>query len=455
MAGEAAIAHDPASVALRAHPMVASARRVPGAERVIEVVPRAGIATAVEEWKYLFEDMYDTGADAGLTADASLVGWVDSFTGAPLAAAEMSEWVAATVGRIRHLRPRRLLEVGAGTGLIMRELLAGGGLHDYIATDFAESSVRMLRSIAGEMAGPTRVTAVTAAADEALTGVDGLVDTAVLNSVVQYFPSIRYLESAIGRVLEVVEPGGHIYLGDLRDATVLGEFYRQRHDRRGSLGTFAPDHDERRDFELSLVPEYVRSLTARFPAVTAVEVAPRRGRHANEMALFRFDAVLHVGCPPPRPFPPGLRTGAASAAELSRHLVTAGRGGAGFLWQDSSAGFLWRDIGNARVSAAAKAIDPEEIWALDGVAGWRVRAGIHPGGGADRLEVWGSPAGGPDEHFALSWPHAAGPAAGTQPPLPPGAGWALRDALARCLADGDDTLITLASAHASDPERAS
>jgi SAM-dependent methyltransferase len=452
VAPEVAVAHDPAVRALQAHPMVASARRVAGAERVIEVVPRTEVATEVAGWRYLFEDMYDDAApDPGPAADASLVGWVDSFTGAPLPAAQMSEWVAASVSRIRHLRPRRLLEIGAGTGLIMRELLADGDLRDYIATDFAESSVRILRSMADEMAGglagATRVSTVTAAADEVLAKVDGSVDTAVLNSVVQYFPSARYLESVIGDVLEVVEPGGHVFLGDLRDATVLGEFYRQRHHRRGHPREFAPEHDERRDFELSLVPEYIRSLAARFPAVTAAEVAPRRGRHANEMALFRFDAVLHVGCPPPQPFPAALRTGTVSPAELSRYLMTAGRGGAGVLWQG---------IGNARVIAAADAVDPEAIWALDGVAGCRVRAGFHPGGGGDRLEVWGSPGGGPDEHFALSWPHAAGPAACAQPPLPPGAGWALRDALADGLPSCDeDTRITLACAHTSETERAS
>jgi len=368
-------------------------------------------ATRVEQWQYLFEDMYDADADASATADASLVGWVDSFTGAPLTAAEMGEWVAASVSRIRRLRPRRLLEVGAGTGLIMRELLTGGDLSDYIATDFADASVTILRSMADKLAGATRFSAVTATADEALT-VGGLVDTVVLNSVVQYFPSVAYLESVIGRVLEVVEPGGHIFLGDLRDATLLGEFYRQRHRRRGTPGEFAARHCEQRDFELCLMPEYLRSLTARFPAITAVEVAPRRGRHANEMALFRFDAVLHVGCPPPRPLPAGPRTGAVTPAGLSEHLAT------------SPAGFLWQDIGNARVIETADAVDPEAIWALDGTAGWQVRVGVHPGAGGDRLELWGSPAGGPDEHFALSWPHPAGPAAAGQPPLPPGACWA-------------------------------
>lgn len=374
-------------------------------------------ATRVEQWQYLFEDMYDAdaeaSADASPAADASLVGWVDSFTGAPLTAAEMGEWVAASVSRIRRLRPRRLLEVGAGTGLIMRELLADGDLSDYIATDFADASVTILRSMADKLAGTTRFSAVTAAADEALT-VDGLVDTAVLNSVVQYFPSVAYLESVIGRVLEVVEPGGHIFLGDLRDATLLGEFYRQRHRRRGAPGEFAAEHCEQRDFELCLMPEYLRSLAAGFPAITAVEVAPRRGRHANEMALFRFDAVLHVGCPPPRPLPAGPRTGAVTPAGLSEYLA-AGPG---------SSGFLWQDIGNARVTGAADAVDPEAIWALDGTAGWQVRVGVQAGAGGDRLEIWGSPAGGPDEHFALSWPHPAGPAAAGQPPLPPGACWA-------------------------------
>jgi SAM-dependent methyltransferase len=434
MTCDTAVAEDLALQELRAHPMVASARRTAGEDSVIEVVPRPETAAGTQEWRFLLED-----------------GWADSFTGRPLPPGEVREWVAASADRIRQLRSGqpgsgqpgsgRLLEIGAGTGLLMRALLADGNLTEYIATDFAESSVRILRStadeMAAEMASATRVSTVTATADRAPAQVDGLVDTVVLNSVVQYFPSVRYLESVIGQVLRIVQPGGHIFLGDLRDATMLGEFYRHWQHGRGTPGRkggtssdFSLEQNERCDFELSLVPEYIRSLAARFPAITAVEVAPRRGQHASERALFRFDAVLHVGCPPLR-----LRT------SYRREYAD-----------------------NARVTATAAAVDPEAIWAQDGADGWRVRVGLQPGRGTDRLEVWRSPGGGPDEHFALSWPHVADPAACGQPPLSPAAGWALRDELAGYLASCSvgcsagwpgDTRITLTCAHASETERPS
>ena len=41
-------------------------------------------------------------------------------------------------------------------------------------------------------------------------------DTVILNSVVQYFPSIQYLKRVLERAVEVVHPGGYIFLGDIR-----------------------------------------------------------------------------------------------------------------------------------------------------------------------------------------------------------------------------------------------
>ena len=42
-------------------------------------------------------------------------------------------------------------------------------------------------------------------------------DTVVMNSVVELFPSSEYLTEVIGKALDVVKPGGVIFVGDVRN----------------------------------------------------------------------------------------------------------------------------------------------------------------------------------------------------------------------------------------------
>ena len=53
------------------------------------------------------------------------------------------EWVDHTVARIRQLQPRRILEIGCGTGLLLYRLAPH--CQSYIGTDFLASSVAKVR----------------------------------------------------------------------------------------------------------------------------------------------------------------------------------------------------------------------------------------------------------------------------------------------------------------------
>ncbi|MGX2993171.1 class I SAM-dependent methyltransferase [Streptomyces sp. JNUCC 64] len=407
---------------LESHPRVSSARPLPGPGDRIAVVPAVGADETVDGWSYLFEDLYGTPVASGRGSgsedpDPRLVGWIDGLTGAEVPGEQMREWVGATVDRVRALRPRTVLEIGAGTGLVMDGLLRGGGPGTYVATDLARASLDALRGIA-DRAGPgTRVEVHQHAAHEDLPVPPGPgYDTVVLNSVVQYFPGTAYLEDVVSRAVAVTAPGGHVFLGDLRDATTLPHYYRARQED----GTVAFDLErhQRRDFELSLSPDHVGRFAEVLDRVTAVEVAPRRGIFRNEMSVYRFDAVLHVGCPPPERPPRGTGPGGPLAA-VARHL-TEGGGPA-----------VWRGVRNARLGPAEGCADPESLWGLGTRRGWRVRVGCEPGRGTASLEVWAAPVGTADDHFRLSLPHRGGTVTAHQPPLPPGRAWPLVEALRR------------------------
>ena len=49
-------------------------------------------------------------------------GWNSSYTGEPIPLEEMAEWRSATVDRIMALQPRRVLEIGVGSGLLLSQI---------------------------------------------------------------------------------------------------------------------------------------------------------------------------------------------------------------------------------------------------------------------------------------------------------------------------------------------
>ena len=46
-------------------------------------------------------------------------------------------------------------------------------------------------------------------------------DAVVLNSIVQYFPSMDYLAKVVEGAIDVVAPGGFVYIGDVRSFPLL------------------------------------------------------------------------------------------------------------------------------------------------------------------------------------------------------------------------------------------
>ena len=88
---------------------------VPGAD-VVETA--GGGKEQVSEWETLFDDTYAQDEEEEDPALA-LKGWNSSYTGEPIPREEMRAWAEHTVERILALRPERVLEVGAGTGLLL------------------------------------------------------------------------------------------------------------------------------------------------------------------------------------------------------------------------------------------------------------------------------------------------------------------------------------------------
>ena len=98
-------------------------------------------AEIVEEWQHVYDELY--GAEVAVSGfGMDFRGWNSSYTGDPIPLEEMVEWRSATVDRIMALQPRRVLEIGAGSGLVLSQIAPQ--CEHYVGTDMSAVAIRHL-----------------------------------------------------------------------------------------------------------------------------------------------------------------------------------------------------------------------------------------------------------------------------------------------------------------------
>ncbi|AKT40595.1 non-ribosomal peptide synthetase [Chondromyces crocatus] len=278
-----------------------------GKRLVAYVVPRRGWepegaqSDHIASWQTLHEQLLDE-SQAPEDWSFNITGWKSSYTGEALPAAEMRLWVESTVERILAHGPKDVLEIGTGTGLLLARIAPR--VRAYLATDFSLEAIRYLETCKARAPELSNVTLLQRMADDFTGFSAGQFDTIVLNSVVQYFPTLDYLSAVIEGALRVLKPGGTLFLGDIRNLALLDAFHASVQTAKAS-GTLSRDELRYRvqqgvmnENELVIDPRFFTALSRKFPQITHVEVTPKRGLHRNELTLFRYDVALQVGGTP-------------------------------------------------------------------------------------------------------------------------------------------------------------
>jgi SAM-dependent methyltransferase len=374
-------------------------------------------ATAVGQWQTLWSDIYSQ-SEPSRDEDLNLAGWTSSYTGRPIAPREMAEWLDRTVERILDLRPRRLLEIGCGMGLLLRRLAPA--CEECWGIDFSAEAVAALRQ---NLAGRSLPVVVRQQAADDLRGLPrGTFDTVVLNSVVQYFPSVPYLLRVLSSLRGLLAPGARIFLGDLRSRPHLSTFHLsvllQQADGATPLAEIRERLESRvrKERELLLAPAFFTSLpglayTTGIEGIAAVDVQLKRGRAKNELTRFRYDVILTLagGAEPAAPAPErrldwrqaglsiaGLRR--LLAAEKPASLRVSGVPNARLAAEVAAESLLRSgDSGLATVADLKRAaagvpgvsgvsgVEPEDLWGLSRDLPYRV--GVHWGASPETLDV--------------------------------------------------------------------
>ena len=272
---------------------------VPQDEASSEDAAPEGREDQIRHWEQVWSDAYSQSGDDIEDRQRNAIGWNSSYTLEPIPEAEMKDWLDATIEPILALAPKRVLEIGCGTGMLLFRL-APHCVH-YTGADISAQALHWIEQQKAGWDFGDRVTLLHAAADR-IEGVEpGSVDLVIINSVIQYFPSVDYLVEVLSRAVALLAPGGRIFVGDVRNLQWMEAFHASIQLFQAHDGLSVKELQQRvraslaRERELLVDPAFFTALRQHLPAITGVDVQLRRGVAHNEMSCFRVDVTLQVG----------------------------------------------------------------------------------------------------------------------------------------------------------------
>ncbi|HJP74823.1 MAG TPA: amino acid adenylation domain-containing protein [Pseudonocardiaceae bacterium] len=262
------------------------------------VVPEPNAAAAeaevqVDEWRQVYDNSYLASEDQAWGEDFQL--WLSTYDGEPIPLEQMRAWRDTAVAQVLDFAPKRVLELGVGSGLLLAKIV--GEVEEFWGTDISGPVVDRVRAQAEQAGFGDRVHLSAAPADD-LSGLPrDHFDTILLNSVVQYFPDSEYLDLVLRQALDLVAPGGRVIVGDVRNVTTLRIL--QTAVQRVANPTASPEELRTlvekallAERELAVGPEWFTDW-ARDRADVAVDVRVKPGSAHNELTRHRYEAILH------------------------------------------------------------------------------------------------------------------------------------------------------------------
>ncbi len=251
----------------------------------------------VDLWQQVFNDAYfnyNSPDDPTL----NLAGWNDRYTGQPYPKAAMQEWRDTIVDQILELDPKRAWEIGCGTGMLLFKIAPH--CQHYLGTDFSPEALHYIEQHIKRQSLNDRVTLKASAANQ-FDGIEtNAYDLVIMNSVIQYFPSLDYLLEVLEGAVKAVTTQGSIFIGDVRNLHLLEvfhtavEFYRAPDDLSIKDLRQQIQKSIRNEGELLIAPDFFIALKKRFPRISHVQIQLQRGYAQTEMSRFRYNVVLHL-----------------------------------------------------------------------------------------------------------------------------------------------------------------
>ncbi len=215
----------------------------------------------IQRWQSVFHDLYQYGNSEAFP------GWNDSETRTPIPEVEMLDWLESSLTHLKPYIKSNIIEIGSGNGLLVTKLI--DDCISYCATEFSRSAIGILKN---KFLNNVKVSLIEAAAHQV--NDYSHFNLVIANSVIQYFPSINYLEEFINTASSGLPENSSIYLGDV--CSTLSNSSRQNTN------------------ELLVNPIYFGDLKRNNSNIHHIEILPKLSKFPNEMSLHRYDVILHI-----------------------------------------------------------------------------------------------------------------------------------------------------------------
>ncbi|KAL9637232.1 MAG: hypothetical protein Q9164_002318 [Protoblastenia rupestris] len=228
------------------------------------------------------------------------IGWTSTHDGSEINRAEMNEWLDETIATILDGGDAgHILEIGTGSGMILFNL--NKGLKSYVglepserAVNFVTKASELIPAFAGKVSMHKASAGDTGHQELAVTP-----DTAILNSVIQYFPSQHYLLRIIQSLITLGVK--KLFIGDIRSHALHEEFLADRalfiagntNISKAEFRRIMADI-RKAESELLIDPVFFTGLSNRLSSISHVEILPKRVHANNELSRYRYAAVLHI-----------------------------------------------------------------------------------------------------------------------------------------------------------------
>lgn len=265
----------------------------PQMETYLLMDSRSVYAEEESESALMSEGLWDYVAETA-TDDITQGGWINSYTGEPFSRKEMDEYGDNVLKKLEpYLHGElRVLEIGCASGLTMFRVAPLVSV--YHGIDLSAVTIEKNRKYVRDQ-GIKNIRLSSLPAHRIHELRDDKYDLIIINSVIQSFHGHNYLRKVIRLAVELLNPSGLLFAGDVMDHDLKDAMIKSLKDfkmeNRGNNFTTKTDWST----ELFVSRRFFEDLCMEIPEITGVDFSRKIYTVKNELTRYRYDAILTIG----------------------------------------------------------------------------------------------------------------------------------------------------------------